>query len=432
MYNLSIFWFRRDLRLEDNHGLFQALSQSKSVLPLFIFDTHILSQLEAPHDRRVDFIYCCLEKIQQKLNPLNKQLHIYIGKPEEIFTQILSNYKPDALFFNRDYEPYAKKRDKRVQDLFQSYKTPVHHHKDSVLLEPGEVLKKDGKPYTVFTPFAKTHSRLLQFPIPNYDSNSLIHHFSDEKAPPFQYAETGFEYQNFNYPKQKISIETLKSYEADRNYPAKETGTSHLGIHLRFGTLSPRIAANAGHQHSQTWLNELQWRDFFQHIMHFFPYTESQSFKKDYDKIPWLNNSDDFDTWKKGNTGYPLVDAGMKQLRESGTMHNRVRMLCASFLCKHLLIDWRWGERHFARYLLDFELASNVGNWQWAAGSGCDAAPYFRIFNPYTQQEKFDPKFDYIKKWIPNYKPGSYLKEIVDHKFARERAINHYKLSLSK
>ena len=430
---LNMFWFRRDLRLDDNHALYRALSSSNNVLPIFIFDTEILDKLEDKSDLRLQFIYESIKKLRRELALIGKDIKVFYGKPIDVWKQILKEYSVEQVFANKDYESYSKKRDAEVKSLLASQSIVFNTFKDHVVFEEQEILTQANSPYTVFTPYSrKWKQKLTQQPIVNYPSQELLHHLIDAN---FDENLTGLNFDlNHNdivFPNRNLSNDILNNYHLQRDFPSTE-GTSKLGVHLRFGTISIRkLVTQAQVNKNQTYLNELIWRDFYAMILDNFPRVEQNAFKPKYDRIEWLNNIDDFEKWCDGKTGYPIVDAGMRQLNQTGYMHNRVRMVVASFLVKHLLIDWRWGEAYFASKLLDFELASNNGGWQWAAGSGCDAAPYFRVFNPTTQQQKFDKNFEYIKKWIPEFSTDAYPKPMVEHKFARERALRTYKLALT-
>lgn len=425
---LNIFWFRRDLRLNDNAALSAALQSGNKVLPIFIFDENILSELPED-DARVSFIYKTLNILNEQLGEFGAGIAIYHGKPETVFSTVLQNYNIQEVFTNRDYEPYALQRDLEIQDFLATRKIPLHTYKDQVIFEKDEIVKKDGTPYLVYTPYMKAwRSTFSEKMIYEHEVSSFSNQFFKNGKLPFpSLSKIGFVSSKIIIPEADLSPETIQNYENHRNFPAKDA-TSRLGVHLRFGTISIRKVIKTALQDSNdTFLKELVWREFFMQILYHFPNTVHEAFHKKYDKIKWRNNEADFLKWKNGNTGFPLVDAGMRQLNATGFMHNRVRMLVASFLCKHLLIDWRWGEAYFAEKLLDYELASNVGNWQWAAGTGVDAAPYFRIFNPTTQIEKFDKNNEYIKKWVPDFGAESYPDPMVDHKEARERCLAAYK-----
>ena len=428
---INVFWFRRDLRLQDNCGLFKALSAGKKVLPIFIFDQEILSKLPKD-DARVSFIHQELENINHQLKKFRSSLAVYIGKPKEIYKSLIEKYPIDTVFWNHDYEPYAIQRDLEIKELLSSKNTSFKTYKDQVIFERNEITKKDGTPYKVYTPYSKKWLETFQlkgidfFPSENYLTNCLENNL--QLLPSLE--DIGFKKSPIQVASYKVTSQLIDTYEETRNFPAKNA-TSKLGTHLRFGTVSVRkMIDKAAKSNNITFLKELIWREFFMQILWHFPHTTKNSFKPKYDRILWKNNEKDFDAWCQGKTGYPLVDAGMRELNETGFMHNRVRMLVGSFLCKHLLIDWRWGEAYFAKKLHDYEQSSNIGNWQWVAGCGVDAAPYFRIFNPTTQIQKFDKNFNYIKKWVPEYQELTYASPIVEHKFARERCLQTYKEAL--
>ncbi len=424
---MTIFWFRRDLRTEDNIGLFHALNSNEKVLPVFIFDDFILSQLPKD-DARVTFIHEQLTNIQQQLNESGKSLAVFHGKPIEIFQQLITENKITAVYTNHDYEPYARKRDKEIYQLFKENNIIFKTSKDQVIFEKSEVVKDDGSPYVVYTPYArKWKEKFKTIPLIQYESEKKLANIAQHTYPFLSLAAIGFKTSTVKVKPYNISDTLINNYEATRNFPAV-SGTSMLGIYLRFGAVSVRkMIAKAIASENETFWNELIWREFFMQILWHYPHTVNKSFKEKYDAIRWNNSETDFKKWCEGRTGYPIVDAGMRELNQTGHMHNRVRMIVASFLCKHLLIDWRWGEAYFALKLLDYEQASNIGNWQWSAGSGVDAAPYFRIFNPTEQIKKFDNEWKYIKKWIPEVETSAYVKPVVEHKEARERCLKVYK-----
>ncbi len=428
---VNIFWFRRDLRLEDNVALFHALKDELPVLPIFIFDTNILDDLEDRDDARVTFIHQQLFKINEKLKSHGSRLWIFHGKPEKIWEKLVKEYDIKKLYANRDYEPYARERDKKVYELLEKQGIPFKSFKDHVIFEKNEVLKKDGTPYAVYTPYKNLWRE--NFDIKEhepFDSEKVLDDFltSPWKEVP-ELGEIGFEKSLINVLDYDISKNILKDYADKRDFPS-EYGTTFLSTHLRFGTVGLRKLIKETISYSDTFVNELVWREFFQMILWHYPRVIDENYNKKYDAVPWRNDEQGFEKWCKGQTGYPIVDAGMRELNETGLMHNRVRMIVASFLTKHLLIDWRWGEAYFAKKLLDYELASNNGNWQWAAGTGVDAQPYFRVFNPYTQADKFDKERKYISKWVPEYQNPSYVDPIIEHSFARQRAIDTYKRAL--
>jgi deoxyribodipyrimidine photo-lyase len=426
-----IFWFRRDLRLEDNAGLYHALQSASPVLPIFIFDTSILEKLENKNDRRVDYIQQALHAINQGLKKYGSKLNTYLGRPLEIFQKMDEQFKIEAVYCNRDYEPQAIERDTDIYYFFTQRNIPFKAYKDQVIFDKDDIVKDDGTPYTVYTPYSRKWKKNLQ--PGNY--RSYRSDFSNFYQQPFSeilcLKETGFGKTDMLFEKPALDKKIIDTYHKYRDYPAMQN-TTQLGIAFRFGTISIRKCVAFALSHSQTWLGELIWREFFMQILYHFPYVIHRSFKPKYDHIEWRYNEEEFKLWCKGETGYPIVDAGMRQLNETGYMHNRVRMIAASFLCKHLLIDWRWGEAYFAEKLNDYDLSANNGNWQWAAGSGCDAAPYFRIFNPETQTKKFDDDFQYIRKWIPEFGTAAYPQPIVEHSFARERALSEYRKAVNE
>ena len=428
----AIHWFRRDLRLEDNAALYQALKSGSKIQPIFIFDSEILDKLEDKKDPRVTFIHQELERLNTELQDFGSTLKVYHGNPTELWPQIIKDVRPKAVYTNRDYEPYAEKRDKAIETLLKKKGISFHTYKDHVIFEKDEILKDDGDPYVVYTPYSrKWKAKLNDFYLKPYPTKKYFENFSKvEGSSIISLLEMGFEKSSINFPGKTTTLGIIKNYEDKRNFPSVE-GTSRLSVHFRFGTISIRDKAAKGNKTSEKWLNELIWRDFYIQILHHFPHVVNGSFRPKYDAIKWSNNEEHFTAWCEGKTGYGLVDAGMRELNNTGFMHNRVRMVVSSFLTKHLLIDWRWGEAYFAEKLLDFELASNNGGWQWAAGSGVDAAPYFRIFNPYTQVEKFDKQHKYIKQWVPEWGTDTYPTEIVEHKPAREKCLTVYKEALA-
>ena len=427
---LNLFWFRRDLRLIDNHGLYEALQSELPVLPIFIFDTNILDKLENKEDKRVDFIFQALEKLNEYLEKQGKSIQIFYGRPLEIYQKLTEKYNIESVFFNEDYEPYAIKRDQEIADFLNKKGINFHTYKDQVIFQKDEITKADGKPYTVYTPYSKQW--LLKFNDQNLEffaSDKKLENLLNIEKQNITLENIGFKKTNYLFENPKINLEILEKYQETRDFPTLET--SQMSVHLRFGTFSIRkLVKIANELKDKTYLKELIWREFFMQILWHFPKVIHHSFKEKYDNIAWENNEELFQKWCEGKTGYPIVDAGMRELNETGLMHNRVRMVCASFLTKHLLTDWRIGEAYFAEKLMDYDLSANNGNWQWSAGSGCDAAPYFRVFNPEEQQKKFDPKFIYIKKWVKEFGTSTYPKPIIEHKFARERALKRYKEGL--
>jgi deoxyribodipyrimidine photo-lyase len=429
---LNIFWFRRDLRLLDNAGLCQALRNNLPVLPIFIFDTNILNKLDEKADARVQFIHETIEKVKEELAEMGAAIKVYYDTPINAFRKLLKEHTIEKVFTNHDYEPYAIERDNQVAELLHENGIAFHTYKDQVIFDRHEVLKDDGGPYTVFTPYSRKWKSLLKpFYLKSYPAEKHFNNFYKHAAQIIPSLELmGFKKSAIEIPPLEISKGLLENYGDTRDFPALES-TSRLGIHLRFGTISIRQLAQRAGAGSDVFLNELIWREFYQMVLYHFPQVgKGQPFKPAYDFIEWRYNEEDFEKWCNGLTGYPMVDAGMRQLNETGFMHNRVRMVAASFLAKHLLIDWRWGEAYFAEKLLDYDLASNNGNWQWAAGCGCDAAPYFRIFNPTLQAKKFDPKAAYIQRWVPEINELTYPGPIVDHEMARERCLKAYNKAL--
>jgi deoxyribodipyrimidine photo-lyase len=431
MKKISLCWFRRDLRTEDQTALFYSLQQEEQVLPLFIFDRHILDALEDKTDARVSFIHAQITSLKAFFEQQGSSMLVRYGHPEQVFQELLHEYELQSVYTNRDYEPYAQSRDSQIESLLREKNIPFLSFKDQVIFEPGEIVNGSGEFYKVFTPYSKNWLEKFRTtrvqPLPVAQWNHLSH---TSPLPLPSLSDMGFAPSPIEIPSSQLDEEIVRHYEERRNFPAQR-GTSRLGIHLRFGTLSIRKLALKAITLNATYLNELIWREFYAMILGNAPQVVDRAFKPQYDRIPWRNNEAEFEAWCAGTTGYPIVDAGMRELNATGFMHNRVRMIVASFLTKHLLIDWRWGEAYFAKKLLDFELASNNGGWQWAAGTGTDAQPYFRVFNPDSQTEKFDKDLVYIKKWVPEFGTASYPKPIVDHKFARNRAIETYKKALT-
>lgn len=424
---VNIFWFRRDLRLSDNHGLHQALKSSTPVILIFIFDQKILEELPID-DARLNFIYDNLEKINFELNNIQSSLLCLHGNPEKVWSKLVNEFEIESVYCNEDYEPYGIQRDLKIENFLKTKEIPFFSFKDQVIFEKNEVVKNDGLPYTVYTPYKnKWRNIFYGEKLKNYKVDQWDTYYK------FNFEFPTLEEIGFKKSKIKVleySIDDLHNYDIERNIPSLEK-TSDLGPHLRFGTVSIRQLI-IKLKHNEVFLNELIWREFFMQILFHFPKVVNHNFKAKYDFIEWRNNTDEFEKWKNGTTGYPFVDAGIRELNATGYMHNRVRMIVAGFLTKHLLIDWKWGESYFAEKLLDYELSSNNGNWQWSAGTGCDSAPYFRVFNPTEQVKKFDPELIYIRKWIPEFNSLEYPLPMVDHKFARERALRVYKEGLAK
>ena len=445
--SFSAIWFRRDLRLEDNAALYHALRSGLPVIPVFIFDREILDRLEDRDDARVSFLHQRILELNAQLQKLGSALEVRYGSPLEVWSQLMREFPIKKLYCNRDYEPYALDRDKAVKQLMEKGGGSFFTYKDHVIFEAREIKTKTDGFYTVFTPYSRAWRSALEQRMEEVDGQQLSYYFKSypcerhasafaKTGEAFQASsipsldEMGFRESSVHIPAKEVGDELIERYDRQRDIPGI-AGTSRLGIHFRFGTISIRSWARRANKLNQTFLNELIWRDFYSQVLQVNPRVEQQSFRPEYDAIPWRNDEHDFARWCEGTTGYPIVDAGMRELNATGFMHNRVRMVTASFLTKHLLIDWRWGERYFARKLLDYDLASNNGGWQWAAGSGTDAAPYFRVFSPDRQQEKFDPQLKYIKKWVPELGTSSYPAPMVEHSFARERAINTYREALA-
>ncbi|RZK59987.1 MAG: deoxyribodipyrimidine photo-lyase [Pedobacter sp.] len=429
---ISICWLRRDLRLADNAALYHALKGKYPVLVLFIFDKNILKKLDNKSDARITFIYQTLVDIQEHLKEKGSSLLMKFDTPDKAWPEILTEYDVKGVYTNHDYEPYATKRDDSLAEFLRSEDVPFRTYKDQVIFEKSEIVKDDGKPYSVFTPYYRQWlKKLNDFYVKSYPTGKYLKNLHQTIPLPFlTLKELGFEKSNQEFPANNFE-KKLKDYDKERDYPAKDA-TTHLGLHLRFGTVSIReVVREAQDQKADKWLSELAWREFYMMILWHYPHIVDHAFKPAYDNIKWRNNETEFKAWCEGKTGYPIVDAGMRQLNETGFMHNRVRMVVASFLCKHLLIDWRWGETYFAEKLLDYEQASNVGGWQWACGSGNDAAPYFRVFNPELQLKKFDPKMEYVFRWAPEYKNALSPIPIVEHTFARDRILAAFKKALT-
>lgn len=433
MEKITIFWFRRDLRLEDNIALYRALTEQRNVLPLFIFDTEILDKLSNKADKRISFIFGYLKKIKLELEKSGSSLMIKYGRPSEIFEELSQTFDISAVYANHDYEPYARERDSATGAFLNKKRILFKTFKDQVIFEKSEVVKDDGKPYTIFTPYSKKWLQKFNEspPLPAPSENYLDRFFKIVPFENFDLKTTGFTEVNPGEPAIIPDQSIIQNYHQTRDIPSLK-GTSRMSVHLRFGTISIRKLAQMAENLNSTYLNELIWREFYMMILWHFPQVVNAAFKPAYDNIRWINNEKQFEAWCQGKTGYPIVDAGMREMNKTGYMHNRVRMVVASFLTKHLLTNWRWGEAYFAEKLLDFELSSNNGGWQWAAGCGCDAAPYFRVFNPELQTKKFDPELKYIKKWVPEFQELTYPTPIIEHKFARDRVLAEYKRALAE
>lgn len=430
---IAIMWFRRDLRLEDNAALYHALSENHAVLPIFIFDPGILERLPDPADRRVDFIHQALQQMTTKLGTLGSSMRVLHAEPETAFLQLCNEYTISRVYTNHDYEPYACERDFKIKELLAAKKIDFKTYKDHCIFEKQEVVKDDHKPYTVFTPYSnKWKKQLTSADYKVFDCSYVSGNYYKTGPLPFPaLRDLGFTKTDVDCKIPELTDKLLEEYKDKRDYPAT-AGTSRLSMHLRFGTVSVRTLVARSINISLTWLNELIWRDFYRMILWHFPHVATRAFKPAYNQIAWRADEEGFAKWCEGRTGFPIVDAGMRELNATGFMHNRVRMIVSSFLVKDLLIDWRWGEAYFAQKLIDFDLSANNGGWQWAAGTGCDAAPYFRVFNPTEQQKKFDPDFKYIRHWIPEFGTPAYPAPMVDHAAARLRALAVYKSSLAE
>lgn len=426
----TIFWFRRDLRLEDNAGLYHALRSGKPVQCLFIFDREILDKLDDKNDRRLVFIHRALEKINEELKTYGSSLLVKYGKPADVWKELQNEVDIEGVFTNHDYEPYAKERDEKIAGALAKKNIAFKTYKDQVIFEKSEITKDDGLPYTVYTPYMrKWRSKLNDFYLKPYPTKKYFKNFIQNKNNTFMsFADIGFHDNDEQFPEAKITKDILDHYPERRDIPSIK-GTSRLSVHLRFGTISIRYLVKHAAK-SEKWVNELIWREFYMSILWHFPHVATSAFRKSYDLLEWRKDEVNFQKWCDGQTGYPIVDAGMRELNTTGFMHNRVRMIVSMFLTKYLLIDWRWGEAYFAEKLIDFELASNNGGWQWSAGTGVDAAPYFRLFSMSEQTKRFDPDFVYIKKWVPEFQELTYPKPIVDYDMARKRCLEFYKKGL--
>ena len=429
---MVLFWFRRDLRFEDNHALYRALKSGSDVMPIFIYDIDITNKLNK-NDHRLKYISETIEKLNRKLEAKKKKIYTFSGKPINIISDLIKKLNIKEIYLNKDYEPYARERDDEIKKKCEKNGVNFRSFKDHVIFEEDEIVKKDGTPYVVYTPYSKQWiDKFESKSINTFNSEGNLECLVDPNKINNNDYKIGFNKNTIQPIRYSLDNSVIDKYEDTRNYPALDS-TSRIGVNLRFGTVSTRaIVKKSSTRSNNTYLKELIWREFFIQILWHFPHTTKKSFKDKYERIEWRNDMDDFKSWCDGKTGYPIVDAGMNQLNKTGFMHNRLRMVVGSFLCKHLLIDWRLGEKYFADKLFDYEQASNVGNWQWVAGCGVDAAPYFRIFNPEEQQKKFDKEFDFIRTWIPNFEKDNYINKIVEHKFARERCLNTYKKALNK
>lgn len=437
----SLVWMRRDLRLHDHQPLSAAIELGLPILPVFIFDTEVLKRFTNTEDRRLSFIADALCQIDMDLRKVGGNLLVLYGDARELIPALQAEH----IFAGADVEPDARARDETVR----KHVPHLHLHYDHVLCAPDAVMKADGNPYRVFTPYAKSlRARIdpLSFSACKVNLKRAtwaaipdgIKRLKPEGGAKAMLAEIGYRYAPLpEWPTsdgkrrlQEFSNRTLACYKTSRDFMADVNGTSHLSPYLRFGLVSIREAArqaiDAGTK-GDAWLNELIWRDFYAMILYHWPESATQEFNPKYCGMGWQNNEALWQAFVESRTGYPIVDAAMRELHATGWMHNRARMIVASFLTKHLLIDWRKGEEHFAQWLMDYDLASNVGGWQWAASTGTDAQPYFRIFNPSTQAQRFDPKNEYINHWLPEWNTSAYAEPVIEHRFARERAIRIFK-----
>ncbi len=448
-YTISLFIFRRDLRINDNTGLVQALNCSEQVLPCFIFDPRQIQPHPYQSKPALRFMRESIADLRNSLQALGSDLAVYEGLPVDVLKRLVAKFGIQAVFVNRDYTTFSRKRDKEVAEFCQSIDIDFHISADYLLTEPEHGLKSDGTPYKVFTAFYNNARRLpVALPVAIENPSFLL---DTEMVVDDTILSMPYEVDNQRLPGGRCEAQIILSqlnnqadYTATRDYPALDA-TSKLSAHLKFGTCSVReayygIIQQLGEEHPL--LRQLYWRDFFSHIGFYFPYVFGKAFNRRYDNLLWDNNLEYFQRWCDGNTGFPIVDAGMRELNATGFMHNRVRMIVASFLTKDLHISWRWGERYFAQHLVDYDPAVNNGNWQWAASTGCDAQPYFRIFNPWTQQQKFDPECQYIKYWVPEvkqieakilhnwhnkYSGSVYLQPIVEHARESQSAKERYR-----
>lgn len=453
-YKKSLFIFHRDLRIQDNTGLIEACKQSEEVIPCFIFDPKQVEKNTYKSEKIIQFMVESLFELDDDLKKRKARLYFFYGETVSIVEKLIKQEQIDAVFSNRDYTPFAKKRDHQLHTLAEKQQKKFFHYADALLTEPEEVSTQSGEPYQVYSAFFRAASKKkVKQPQTNLYSNFFTKPITGEKkrAEIKKLFSENNENQFTNGGRSSgfshlHTAKNLKNYYDVRNIPAVE-GTTGLSAHHKFGTISIRESYHYFKEHlgkSTGLIGELYWRDFFTHIAFHYPHVFGGAFRKKYDKIEWDNNKKKFDAWKKGKTGFPIVDAGMRQLVTTGFMHNRVRMIVASFLVKDLFIDWRWGEKFFAQHLIDYDPSVNNGNWQWAASTGCDAQPYFRIFNPWLQQKKYDPDCIYIKRWVPELEGldpkaihklheaypeelKGYTKPMIDHKKASSAVKARYK-----
>lgn len=417
-YELTLFLFHRDLRIQDNTAMIQAMKQSKKILPLFIFDTKQIEQNTYKSENALQFMCESLQDLDIALKKIGGKLYYAKGNTLSVIKRIALYHNVQAIFSNADYTPFATQRDTELSNFCKAKKIAWHQYQDALLHPVGSILKSDNTPYTMFTPFFK---KAQQHPIPlpqtytynNFLTQSIIETSTHILISIPNNPTIAFHGGRTHGKKILQSMSKYVNYQVQRNI-LHQNATTHLSAHHKFGTVSIRetykkITEVFGTQHSL--ITELHWRDFFTHIAHYFPHIFHGPFKKRYEKFPWEHDTNVFKTWSEGNTGVPIIDAGIHELRKTGFMHNRVRMITASFLTKDLRINWRWGEKFFAEHLIDYDPSVNNGNWQWVASTGCDAQPYIRIFNPWIQQKTHDPECIYIKKWIPELK--KYNKHVI-------------------
>ncbi|TGE15405.1 cryptochrome/photolyase family protein [Hymenobacter elongatus] len=429
MSKIVLFWHRRDLRLHDNAGLAVALQSGLPVVPLFIYDREILDQLPSRRDARVTFIYDEVERLGRQTEQAGGTFLAFYGRPLEVFAQLVQHYEVAGVYTNEDYEPYAAVRDAAIAELIKPAGTEFRVFKDQVIFAKNEILSKSGTPPRVFGAYSKTwlaalrDEHLVPYPSTEHFVESNLMPLA-EAAPRPTLEQMGFErYEQFVPAAELPAAALVSNYHNTRDKPGLVNSSTRRSVHLRFGTLSVRELMQQAKELNPKLLNELIWRDFFMMILWHYPFTATESYDPRLRLVPYRNNEDEFRAWCEGRTGYPLVDAGMRELNQTGYMPNRARIAAAGFLVKHLLIDWRWGDRYFADKLLDYDMSQNVGNWQWMAGTGAVAAPWFRVYSPQSQQEQYDTTFDYVRQWIPEFGTRDYPTPIVEHKFARERAI---------
>ena len=443
---VAVHWFRCDLRLGDNTALHAASVAAETVVPIFIFDPKILRSRDVSPGQ-VAFMIECLRSVENDIAAAGGKLIFRHGQVVEEMTAVLRESEASALFYNRDYEPYACERDTAVEKLAHSLGVQVHSYKDNVVHEPHEILKADGNPYRVFTPYSRAWRSLAAPRLLPSVKFARARNLKNPRSLPLPSAkELGFAC-DLPIPSagesaarqrlRKFAARNLLHYAENRDFPARDA-TSYLSPDLRLGTVSPRTVLAAANKAAQshpnarksidTFVGELVWRDFYKQILRHFPHVAEGAFRPQYNVIPWKNDRKLFAAWCQGRTGYPLVDAGMRQLNTTGWMHNRLRMIVANFLTRDLLVSWQWGERYFMQKLLDADLAANNGGWQWCAGTGTDAQPWFRIFNPIAQARKFDPEGRYIQRYVPEIDTREYPLPIVDHAAQRARALELFRM----